>query len=114
MSGKGAVLLAVVRAVVVAPIGRDLAVTAIVLAVLGHGTCFLRERRRTRQVSNRPAAFDRLLDTADASVGTAVFRPMHDEMGREPWTVGPADAVNQMRRAASPEVAPAIPRPHSG
>jgi hypothetical protein len=31
--------------------------------------------------------FDRLLDTADAAVGTAVLRPMHDEMARTPWSV---------------------------
>ena len=31
--------------------------------------------------------FDRLLDTADASIGTSVFRSIDDEMGRVPWTV---------------------------
>jgi hypothetical protein len=31
--------------------------------------------------------FDRLLDTADASVGALVFRPMHEGMGRAAWTV---------------------------
>jgi hypothetical protein len=31
--------------------------------------------------------FDRLLETADASVGAAVMRPMHDEMARNPWNV---------------------------
>jgi hypothetical protein len=31
--------------------------------------------------------FDRLLDTADASVGAPVFRSTHDEMGRVPWTI---------------------------
>ena len=35
----------------------------------------------------QPWRFERLLDTADASVGTLVFRTMDDEMGREPWTV---------------------------
>ena len=35
----------------------------------------------------QPWRFERLLDTADASVGTSVFRPMNDEIGREPWTV---------------------------
>lgn len=31
--------------------------------------------------------FDRLLDTADASIGTSVFRSIDDEMGRVPWTI---------------------------
>jgi hypothetical protein len=31
--------------------------------------------------------FDRLLDTADAFIGTPVFRSIHDEMGRAPWTI---------------------------
>lgn len=31
--------------------------------------------------------FDRLLDTADAWIGTPILRPMHDVMGRMPWTV---------------------------
>jgi hypothetical protein len=31
--------------------------------------------------------FRRLLDTADASVGTAIFRPMHDDMARGAWSV---------------------------
>ncbi len=32
-------------------------------------------------------AFDRLLETADASIGGPVLRPMHDEIGREAWSV---------------------------
>jgi hypothetical protein len=31
--------------------------------------------------------FDRVLETADASIGTTVFRSMHEEMGREGWSV---------------------------
>jgi hypothetical protein len=31
--------------------------------------------------------FDRLLDTADASIGAPILRATHDEMGRVPWTV---------------------------
>jgi hypothetical protein len=31
--------------------------------------------------------FDRLLETADASIGGPVLRPMHDEIGREAWSV---------------------------
>jgi hypothetical protein len=31
--------------------------------------------------------FDRLLETADASIGAPVLRPMHDEIGREAWSV---------------------------
>ncbi len=31
--------------------------------------------------------FDRLIDTADAWVGTPVLRPMRNEMARAPWTV---------------------------
>ena len=40
--------------------------------------------------------FDRLLDTADASVGTAVFRQMDDEMGRGAWTVDLAQVFRDL------------------